>query len=170
MSSHRILQGALLLLSTISLAALADNTGTPKAAGAFTAAQAASGRVAVESSCGICHLKSLRGRAGEPDESPAFDELPRKFQDFIKTGYVPPLVGEEFMAKWKGKTVVQLAENLGSAGKSFPTAGMDEKTYLEIAAYVLQMNGAKAGDKEITATSTMTVGEAMGIRNVAASR
>ena len=170
MSSHRILQGALLLLSTVSLAAPADRTDTPKSIGAFTAAQAASGRVAVESSCGICHLKSLRGRAGEPDESPAFDELPRKFQDFIKTGYVPPLVGEEFMAKWKGKTIVQLAENLGSAGKSFPTAGMDDKTYLEIAAYVLQMNGARAGDQELTATSLLTVGEALGTPKKLAAR
>jgi hypothetical protein len=167
MSQHRTLQAALLLLSTLSLSALADSADAPKS-GAFTAAQAASGKVAVESSCGICHLKSLRGRMGEDDESPAFDALPRRFQDFIKTGYVPPLVGEEFLAKWKGKTVVQLAENLGGASKSFPTAGQDETTYLAIAAYVLQMNGAPAGDQEMTASSTMTVDAAVGTRKVAA--
>lgn len=167
MSSHRLLQAALVLLSAASLPALSDSVEAPKS-GAYTATQAASGKVAVESSCGICHLRSLRGRSGEPDESPAFDALPRSFQDFIKTGYVPPLVGEEFLAKWKGKTIVQLAENLGSAGKSFPTAGMDDKTYLQIAAYVLQLNGVPAGDRELTADSPLTVDAAMGMRKAAA--
>jgi cbb3-type cytochrome c oxidase subunit III len=163
MSRHRTLQVTLLVLSTLSLPALSDSAAAPNA-GAFTAAQAASGRVAVQSSCGICHLQSLQGRKGDEDESPAFDTLPRRFQDFIKTGYVPPLVGEEFMAKWRGKTVVQLAENLGGAAKSFPTAGMDDKTYLEMAAYVLQMNGASAGDRALTASSPVTVAEALRTR------
>lgn len=163
MSQHRILQAAVLLVSTVSLPALSDSAGAPKS-GAYTAAQAATGRVAVESSCAICHLQSLRGRTGEPDEYPAFVDLPRPFQDFIKTGYVPPLVGDEFLTKWKGKTVVQLAEQLGSAGKSFPTAGMDEKTYLEIGAYVLQMNGVPAGNQELTAASTLSVDAAMAMR------
>jgi S-disulfanyl-L-cysteine oxidoreductase SoxD len=167
MSSHRLLQATLVLLSAASFPALSDSADAPKS-GAYTAAQAATGKVAVESSCGICHLRSLRGRSGEPDESPPFDALPRAFQDFIKTGYVPPLVGEEFLAKWKGKTVIQLAENLGSAGKSFPTAGMDDKTYLQIAAYVLQLNGVPAGERELTADSTMTVDAAVGLRKVAA--
>jgi hypothetical protein len=167
MSQHRILQAALLLLSAFSLPAFSDNAN-PSRPGAFTAAQAASGRVAVESSCAICHLQSLRGRIGEEDESPTFDALPRPFQAFIKTGYVPPLVGEEFMDKWRSKTVVQLAEYLGSAGKSFPSAGMDEMTYLEIGAYVLQMNGAPAGTQALTASSTVTVAEALGARQGAA--
>jgi hypothetical protein len=173
MSQHRVLQAALLVFSTLSLPAISDSadrsTDTPKQ-GVFTAAQAASGRVAVESSCAICHLQSLRGRVGDPDESPAMDALPLAFQKFISTGYVPPLVGEEFMAKWRAKTVVQLAENLGGAGKSFPTAGMDENTYLQIVAYVLQLNGAPAGNQELTASSTVTVDAALGARKVAAAR
>jgi len=166
MTQHRILQAGLLVLSTLSLPAFSDNASTP-GAGPYTAAQAASGKVAVESSCAICHLKTLRGRVGEDDESPTFSALPRPFQNFIKTGYVPPLVGDEFTNKWKGKTVVQLAEYLASAGKSFPTAGMDETTWQEIGAYVLQMNGVPAGDKELTASSTMTVDEALGKRKTA---
>ena len=167
MSQHRTLQAALLLLSALSLPAFSDNAEAPKS-GVFTAAQAASGKVAVESSCAICHLKSLRGRSGEDDESPAFDALPRSFQKFINTGYVPPLVGEEFLAKWKGKTVVQLAEYLGSAAKSFPTAGMDETTYLTLGAYVLQMNGVPAGSQELTASSTMTIDTAADLLKLAA--
>jgi cytochrome c553 len=164
MSQHRALSAALLVLFT--LPAFADTADTAKS-GAFTAAQAATGKIAVESSCGICHLRTLRGRSGEDDEIPALDVLPRAFQNFIKTGYVPPLVGDEFLGKWKGKTVLQLAEYLGSAGKSFPTAGMDETTYLQIAAYVLQMNGVPAGDRELTPSSTLTVDDVMGMRKVA---
>jgi len=167
MSQHRIRQAALLFLSAVSLPALSDNADAPKD-GAFTEAQAASGKVAVESSCAICHLKSLRGRSGEEGESPAFDALPRSFQKFISTGYVPPLVSDEYLAKWQDKTIVQLAENLGGVAKSFPTAGMDETTYLSIVAYVLQMNGVPAGNQELTASSTMTVGAAVGLRKPAA--
>jgi mono/diheme cytochrome c family protein len=166
MSQHRPLQAALLVLSTLSLPAVSDSVDSPKT-GAFTAAQAASGRVSVESSCAICHLQSLRGRVGDADEYPAIDALPRSFEKFISTGYVPPLVGEEFLAKWKGKTVVQLAENLGGAMKSFPTAGMDETTYLAVAAYVLQMNGAPAGNQELTASTSVTVDAAVGMRKAA---
>ncbi len=167
MSQHRTLQAALLVLSTLSLPAVSDSVDSPQT-GAFTAAQAASGKVAVESSCAICHQQSLRGRVGDEGESPAMDTLPRSFQKFIATGYVPPLVGEEFLAKWRGKTVVQFAENLGGAAKSFPTAGMDETTYLAIGAYVLQLNGARPGNQEMTASSTMTVGEALGAQQGAA--
>lgn len=157
MSQPRTL-AALLILSTLSLPALAD--------GVFTAAQAASGKVAVESSCGICHLQSLRGRVGNDDELPAMSALPVAFQKFVATGYVPPLVGEEFLAKWKNKTILQLAENLGGAAKSFPTAGMDETTYLAIVAYVLQLNGVPAGTQELTPTSTATVDAALSLRKV----
>lgn len=168
MSSHRTLQAALLVLSTLSLPVLADSGDAPKS-GLYTVAQAASGKVATESSCGICHLRSLRGRVGAEDESPALDTLPRSFQDFIKTSYVPPLAGEEFLAKWKGKTIAELADALGGAMKSFPTAGMDETTFLAITAYVLQMNGAPAGSKELTAPSaTMTLEKAIGPKKVAA--
>jgi hypothetical protein len=167
MSQHRILRAGLLILSALSLPAFSDTADTPNV-GTYTAAQAAAGKVAVESSCAICHLKTLRGRVGEDDESPVFSALPRPFQSFIKTGYVPPLVGDEFMNKWKSKTVVQLAEYLAGAGKSFPTAGMDETTWQEIGAYVLQMNGVPAGDKELTASSITTVEEALGKRKTRA--
>ena len=166
MSQHRTVKAALLVLSALSLPAFSDNAESPKS-GAFTAAQAASGRVAVESSCAICHLQSLRGRGGEENEYPEFNSLPLSFQKFISTGYVPPLVGEEFLAKWKGKTVVQLAENFRGAMKSFPTAGMDDTSYLAVTAYVLQVNGAPAGNLELTASSSQTVDAAVGMRKVA---
>jgi hypothetical protein len=157
MSQHRTLQAALLICSMLSLPAFSDTPDRPAAAAVYTAAQAARGKVAVESSCAICHQQSLRGRVGEEDELPAMDTLPRKFQDFIKTGYVPPLVGEEFVAKWRGKTVVEFVKYVAGASGSFPTAGMDEQTWAEIGAYLLQMNGAPSGDQELTASTSATV-------------
>jgi hypothetical protein len=167
MSQHRMLKAALLILSTLSPPAFSDTTDSSRAA-VYTAAQAARGKVAVESSCAICHLQSLRGRVGEDDEMPAMNALPRKFQDFIKTGYVPPLVGEEFLAKWSGKSVVELVKYVAGASGSFPTAGMDDQTWAEIGAYVLQMNGAPAGDQELTASTSATVDAVVGLMKAAA--
>jgi cytochrome c553 len=172
MSKQRTTRVAILVLSALSLPAFSDSarTSAPKSGdggGAYSAAQAARGKIAVESSCAICHQQTLQGRVGFEDEKPRFDDLPRSFQKFIGNGLVPALASEDYMKKWKDKTVVQLAENLGGAAKSFPTAGMDEKTYLELAAYVLQMNGAPAGDEDLTALSTMTVGAALGTQKLA---
>lgn len=161
MSQHRTWQAGFLILSTLSLPAFSDTapdtTADSSKIAVYTAAQAARGKVAVESSCAICHLQNLRGRVGEEDELPAMADLPRKFQDFIKTGYVPPLVGEEFIAKWRGKPLLEFVKHVAGASGSFPTAGMDERTWAEIGAYVLQMNGAPAGDQELTASTSATV-------------
>ena len=167
MSQHRALQAALLVLSALSLPAFSDTPDIAKTA-VYTAAQAARGKVAVESSCAICHLQNLRGRVGAEDELPAMKDLPRKFQDFIKTGYVPPLVGEEFLTKWRGKTVVEFVKYLASASTSFPTAGMDEQTWAEIGAYVLQMNGAPAGDQDLSASTPAMLDAVVGSTKVTA--
>lgn len=172
MSQHRTLRAALLVLCTLSLPAFSDTGDVSKSSkvAVYTEAQAARGKVAVESSCAICHLQNLRGRVGAEDEEPAMQTLPRKFQDFIKTGYVPPLVGEEFLAKWSGKPVVEFVKHVAGASNSFPTAGMDEQTWAEIGAYLLQMNGAPAGDQELTASTTATVDAVVGPLKVAAAR
>ena len=42
----------------------------------YTAAQAAAGRTAYESSCGKCHTSTLLGRKGEAGELPPLGSLP----------------------------------------------------------------------------------------------
>ena len=48
----------------------------------FTAAQARAGKVAYESSCGLCHQFNMKGRTGAPGELPDVNSLP---ENMIKT-------------------------------------------------------------------------------------
>lgn len=160
MNQRRTLQVSLLVLSAFSLPALADDVKTS----IFTQAQAERGKLAAESSCSMCHLKTLRGRIGTEDEKPDLETLSPEWQKFVNSnaGYVPPIVGEEFLAKWAGKTAAQLAENLKGTVRSFPPANMDDTTYLAVTAYVLKMNGALAGNQELTASTPVLVDAAVG--------
>ena len=168
MSKHRTLPFSLLVLSALSLPAFSDDVRPT----VFTALQAQRGKIEVESSCGLCHLQTLRGRVGAEDELPDVDALPASFRKFLGSGagYVPPLAGEEFIEKWKGKPIQELAEKLGGAMKSFPPAGMDDTSALAITAYVVQLNGASAGDKELTSSTAADVGAVVGMHKVAAAR
>ena len=134
--------------------------------GVFTAAQAAAGRTAVESTCGQCHTNSLLGRKGVAGELPPVESLPKSWQDFLKPygGAVPPLAGPEFLAKWGGRSIQELAQRLREGVGGFPPPGMDDATYVNITAYVLQVNGAKAGGKALGPATAGTVTKAVGGR------
>lgn len=147
---------SLLALAALAVPAFAGNEARPNV---FTSAQAKTGKVAYESSCGLCHLTSLRGRTGGPDELPDTDTLPEKYQQGIGSGgQVPALVGEEFMAKWGPKTAGEFAERVLTATLGFPPTGNDGKTtFLAVAAYILQANGAKPGKQALTTANTVPV-------------
>jgi hypothetical protein len=155
MTHYRLL---LLALSALAVPAFAGDAPPT----VFTAAQAKAGKVAYESTCGLCHLTSLRGRTGGPDELPDTDTLPLTYQQTIGSGgQVPALVGEEFMAKWGGKTAGEFAERILSATKGFPPTGNDEKTFLAVTAYILQANGASPGKRELTTSTPVPVNAAV---------
>jgi cytochrome c5 len=119
----------------------------------FTAVQARAGKVAYESTCGLCHRAGLQGRTGAPGELPDVNTLP---PGMLKTvdesgGQVPPLAGAAFMAKWGGKSTKEFAQRVANAVNGFPPKGTDGDTYLLLTAYFLKMNGGKAGVTALTA-------------------
>lgn len=146
---------SLLVLSALSLPAFADGARQS----VFTSAQAKAGKPAYESTCGICHLKTLRGRVGDPSELPDPDTLPENYQKTINdsAGYVPPLIGDEFMAKWGPKSAGEFAKRIQNATFGFPPKPSDDKTFLAVAAYILQLNGSLPGKQDLTATSAVPV-------------
>ena len=146
---------SLLVLPAFALPAFADGARQS----VFTSEQAKAGKVAYESTCGICHLNTLRGRVGEPNELPDPATLPENYQKTINGagGYVPPLIGQEFMAKWAPKTAGEFAARIDNAVKGFPPKGTDDRTFLLLSAYILQSNGSLPGKQELTATSTVPV-------------
>ena len=142
----------------------------PAPSGVFTPAQAEAGRKAYENTCFNCHTPTLLGRKGDPVELPPIGSLPADMQDVIKGagGRVPPLAGAAFLDRWGSRTTAELAERIEQAVGAFPPEGTiipvpghapadNDPTSVNIAAYVLQVNGAKAGTQPLTRTTQVIV-------------
>ena len=132
----------------------------PTPSGTFTSAQAEAGRAAYERTCGQCHTSTLLGRKGDPGELPPISSLPAHWQKFIgPRGYVAPLAGKVFIDRWGGKTagelIARFQETVDDPVLKFE--GMNEETTVNITAYVLQVNGAKAGTQPLTRATDVVV-------------
>ena len=99
--------------------------------GVFSAAQAERGRASYVAACGYCHKDDLSGGGGdEPGQSP------------------PALVGSDFLADWRGASVAALVGTI-TATMPLERPKLEPQTYVDIAAYMLQMNGAWPGVTEL---------------------
>ena len=119
----------------------------------FTAAQAEAGRLAYENTCGKCHTYTLLGRKGADGELPPASSLSAAYQKFVgNPNHVPPLAGKTFLNRWGEKTVAELIERfqITVSDPFFQFEGINDDTTVNITAYVLQRNGAKAGPKQLT--------------------
>jgi mono/diheme cytochrome c family protein len=140
---------------TLAVALTAATAGSAHAAeelckmNPYTKAEAAEGRVLFDSHCGLCHQYSMAGRqpgnfANEVPDINMLSESDLKFLD-SGGGQVPPLLGDKFFRKMKGKSVAEFSAFVSSAANSFPPTGKIDMpyTYFKIAAYVLYRNCGK---------------------------
>jgi hypothetical protein len=123
------------------LAGWAWSAGEEPAAAVFTLAQAEAGKAAYESTCISCHGETL---------IPPADA---KYQG----QRIPPLAGPEFVGKWGSQTTGDLSRRIRVAIGGFPPKGSDATTHLILTAYVLQINGARAGSQELTDATAVPV-------------
>ena len=107
----------------------------PAPDGIHTASQADSGRDAYTRSCAICHRTDLRGN----------------FES-------PPLAGPNFLNFWGDRTPRELVERIRTTMPPDRPGRLADGTYLDIVAYLLQANGAPAGDQALTAATAVTIG------------
>lgn len=131
-----------------------------RAPGVFTSAQAEAGRISYENACGKCHTYSLLGRKGDEGELPPVSSLSADYQKFIaNSNHVPPLAGKVFLSRWGDKTAAQLIARfeITALDPFFQFEGMNDETIVNITAYVLKMNGAKAGTQPLTKTTGVVV-------------
>ena len=103
----------------------------------FTTEQASAGRTAYEQNCATCHGANLR-------------QLPDAL-----------LTGREFAAKWGSRGTSELVALMRSTMPVGNPGGLTEDTYLAIAAYVLQVNGAAADGRALTANTSTRIGDAL---------
>ena len=96
----------------------------------FTAEQAERGRALYEEICIECHLSSLAG-ANE----------------------APPLRGADFLDAWGSGAVADLADTIRVTMPPEDRNSLTPRQTWDLAAFVLQANGAAAGDEALTADS-----------------
>ena len=100
----------------------------------FNASQAASGTTVYAASCASCHMADLGGR-----------------------NEAPQLAGNNFMSAWRNRSTKDLFEFIQS---TMPPTGenLSAAQYLAVTAYILQANGAPAGEAALTATTALPIG------------
>src|ERR1700704_2424789 len=108
--------------------------GQQGAAGPFTAQQADAGRTAYQANCSGCHAADLSG-----------------------IGNALPLSGLPFTGSWGNRNVGDLVGFMEGAMPPNNPGGLGEQNYLNIAAFVLQPNGARAGNQPLTGNSTVGI-------------
>jgi hypothetical protein len=134
----------------------------PAPAPVFTAAQAEAGRRAFQerggvpamkdAACAYCHTVTLTGRNGDAGELPPLNSLDPSMQKNIRDmGRIPPLAGAKFMKVWGAQTTQDLIERIKLA------AGPDQDMALNLAAYILQVNEAKAGVQPLKADTAVEI-------------
>jgi hypothetical protein len=100
------------------------------------------------------------GRKGEPGELPPVSSLSASYQKFIgPRGFVAPLAGKVFINRWGAKTAAQLIARFQETVDDpyFQFEGVNDEFTVNITAYVLQVNGAKAGTEPLTRTTGVVV-------------
>jgi PQQ-dependent dehydrogenase (s-GDH family) len=91
----------------------------------FTAEQAIAGKTAFDSKCASCHGNTLANGT-----------------------FGPPLAGPYFRNKWVGQTVRAFYDHSKTMPPSAP-GSLPDDTYVNIMAYVLKVNGFKAGNAKL---------------------
>jgi alcohol dehydrogenase (cytochrome c) len=109
---------------------LAALTLLGQTAGPFTAQQAAAGRAAYTANCAACHQADLSGR-----------------------NEAPQLAGTNFMNQWGGRTTGALVTYIQASMPPGSPGGLGPEVYLNLAAFILQANGARPGNQALTGSS-----------------
>ena len=133
----RIEHFALILTSAVICGVMIVTAQQGTGVAPYTAAQAAAGRGSYQANCAGCHGPDLGGRNDAPQ-----------------------LAGAQFVGTWGGRTVGDL---IGFMEAAMPpgNATLGEQNYLNIAAFILDSNGARPGNQTLIASSTV------GIRTIA---
>jgi alcohol dehydrogenase (cytochrome c) len=131
MLMRRFVLGLTMLSALAVVAVVAQQRSAP---GPFTGAQAAGGRAAYQENCAGCHLPDLAGR-----------------------NEAPPLAGGNFMNTWGGRTTRELLALISTTMPPGAPGTLGPDVYAQIAAFILQANGAVPGNQPLTADTSVVI-------------
>ena len=118
---------SVMLLFGILAAGAQDASGPSIWSGVFTAAQAKRGDEAYQANCSGCHGSDLHATNAE-----AVD-----------------LTGPAFRAKWNGRTLEERFETIRDTMPRANPNSLGDKTYMDILAFILQVNDFPPGNQEL---------------------
>ncbi len=113
---------------------LSGQAPAPARQSTFTAAQATAGQAAYAANCASCHLADLAGQ-----------------------NEAPQLAGTNFRNNWRAKTAKDLIDYM-SASMPPGRPNLGEQAYVNLAAFILQSNGAAPGAQALVASATTPIG------------
>ncbi len=126
----------ILVTGAVTIQVQGQSPGRTVLDGAYTQAQAVRGKAAYEANCARCHRESLEGNAEALS-----------------------LTGTRFMESWRDDTLEGVFTHMKTRMPRRPggePGSLSETTYLDILAYILQVNGYVPGSGELTADSVKT--------------
>jgi alcohol dehydrogenase (cytochrome c) len=103
--------------------------------GPFTAGQAAQGHKDYSSACASCHHENLTGG-----------------------GEAPSLAGGNFLKSWGSRSTRELYDYIHSAMPLGKGGSLNDQTYANIVAFLLEANGATAGGQPFTPETDVKIG------------
>ena len=117
-------------------------TGQPKqGAGVYTSGQSTAGRAAYRENCSTCHGPELAGR-----------------------NEAPQLAGNNFMSACGGRGIRDLTSYIQTTMPPGAAGSLTQKMSVDISAFLLESNGAAAGNQPLTPATSIL------IRSVATGR
>ncbi len=119
-------------------AALAAGHAAAQIPGPFTEQQAAAGLAAYQTHCSNCHQPDLSG-----------------------LNEARPLVGGDFFQQWSRRTAQDLITYTKLTMPLPPgvPGSLGDPTYVDLIAFLLHANGAEPGERALSATNTLVIGE-----------
>ena len=121
--------------TVITACGVAVLSGQPTSAtGPYTAAQAATGRATYQANCSGCHAADLSG-----------------------LNSASALAGGLFMSSWGDRTPGELIMFLEGAMPPGNPGSLGEQAYINVTAFILDYNGARAGNQPLTATNKVAI-------------
>ena len=100
----------------------------------YTAQQAAAGRSIYQGNCAICHVADLGGR-----------------------NEAPQLAGSNFIGQWGDRTTSELVSFMQATMPPNNPHGLGDEAYVNLAAFILEANGARPGNQPLTAATKVQI-------------
>src|SRR5687768_7033832 len=128
----KALIGSFVLLALVASVQLTGNQG--QGPSVYTAAQATAGQASYQANCASCHQPTLAGQ-----------------------NEAPPLAGANFMNTWRARTTKDLIDYMAA---TMPPGrpSLAEEEYVNLAAFILQFNGATPGTQPLALATAAPIG------------